>query len=57
MIRRLIILLLIVGFIFMKPFNTEKEFTLDYCKEFCMYDEETNSVPCGNCWADCMCEW
>ena len=38
MIRRLIILLLIVGFIFMKPFNTEKEFTLDYCKEFCGYD-------------------
>ena len=50
--KLLIIQLLIVGFIFMKPFNTEKEFTLDYCKEFCGYDN--GKIPCGNCWADCM---
>ena len=48
--KLLIIPLFIVGFILMNLFNYKsKEITLDYCKEFCMYDEETNSVPCGNC--------
>ena len=53
--KLLIIPLLIVGFIIIKTLETK--INRNYCKEFCMYDEETNSVPCGNCWADCMGEW
>ena len=56
--KLLIIPLLIVGFVLMNLFNyTSKEMTRDYCIEYCGYDEETNSVPCGNCCADCMGEW
>jgi len=53
--KLLLIPLLIVGFIIINTLNTK--ITRDYCKEFCMVDEETNSVPCGNCWSDCMGEW
>ena len=51
--KRLIIPLLIVGFILINLFNyNSKGITLDYCKEFCGYDN--GRIPCGNCWADCM---
>ena len=53
--KLLIIALLIVGCNIINTLVAKT--TRDYCKEFCMYDEDTNSVPCGNCWADCMGEW
>ena len=54
--KLLIIPLFIVGFILMNLFNYKsKEMTRDYCIEYCGYVNGT--IPCGNCWADCMGEW
>ena len=60
--KLLIIPFLFVGLIFMKPLHSKIKdikynLTREYCLEFCMYDEETNSVPCGNCLPECMGEW